>query len=325
MRTLTNIHDVPLILAVWLLNDEYDYVQDNNYISATSILKPLKSIILSKRVMCDESLNVTYDIADLVASKFGTGIHDSVEKAWTTNYKKALQLLKVSGKSIENVKINPTKEELTKDTIPVYIEQRLIKEFKDLGYKIGGKFDFVVDGALNDIKTTSVYTYINDSKKDDYIAQGSIYRWLNPELITEDTIKINFVFTDWSKAKSQYTEGYPSSRIAHRSYKLWSLEETEDFIRNKIKDIIKYTNEPEDNMPRCTDEELWRSETSYKYYSGTDTSGRCSKRFDSMEEALKHKVTKGKGTIVMEPGKVNRCLYCSAAPICKQRLEYFEE
>ena len=47
---ITNNHGISLPLAVWLLHDDYDYVKDENYISATSLLKSTKQIILSKRI-----------------------------------------------------------------------------------------------------------------------------------------------------------------------------------------------------------------------------------------------------------------------------------
>ena len=45
----TNKNNIPLSLAVWLVTDEYDYVDKPNYISATSLLKPTRQLVLSKR------------------------------------------------------------------------------------------------------------------------------------------------------------------------------------------------------------------------------------------------------------------------------------
>ena len=49
---INNDANIPLYLAAWLANDEYDYVSDPKYISATSLMKPIKELILSGRVPC---------------------------------------------------------------------------------------------------------------------------------------------------------------------------------------------------------------------------------------------------------------------------------
>ena len=59
---------------------------------------------------------------------------------------------------------------------------------------VSGKYDLVLDGQLSDYKSTSVWTYIYGSKVEDYIKQGSIYKWLSPDKITSDYININYIF-----------------------------------------------------------------------------------------------------------------------------------
>ena len=99
---VTNEHNIPLLLGVWLVSDTYDYVHKPNYISATSLMKPLKEIILSKRV---EKQNETTDLSDLLSRSLGTAIHDAVEKAWTSdNLAAALQQLGIRPDAVE---VNP--------------------------------------------------------------------------------------------------------------------------------------------------------------------------------------------------------------------------
>ena len=319
----TNKHDVPLGLAVWLVADNYDYSSEEKYISATTLLKPLKQIILSRRV--DESTSST-DVSELIARSMGTGLHDSIEKAWRFNYKTSLKALGYSDSLIEKIKINPTDDELEPDTIPVYLEQRAVKELN--GWKVGGKFDLVIDGMLNDYKSTSVYSYINSSKDMDYCQQGSIYRWLNPNKIKSDFIRINFIFTDWSSVSAEREANYPKNKIAYKDITLMTEPETEKFISNKLKQLNSYMDAPEEAIPLCTDEELWRAPTKFKYYSDkTKTNGRSQKNFDNQAEANKYWLVdkKGKGIVIAFPGLPKRCLYCQAASICKQKKEMFGE
>jgi len=41
-----NVSDVPLALAVFLATDSYDYNPDPNTVSATTLLKPIRQIVL---------------------------------------------------------------------------------------------------------------------------------------------------------------------------------------------------------------------------------------------------------------------------------------
>lgn len=319
---ITNTSNIPLSLAVWLLADDYDYNNDPTYISATSLMKPLKQIVLGSRVEQDDK--ITPDLDDFIARSLGNSVHDSVEKAWLQGPTKALTALGYPSNVIDRIKVNPPPEELTDDTIAVYIEQRAIKEIA--GWKLGGKFDFVAEGIVQDIKTTSAYAWVFGTRDDDFALQGSLYRWLNPDKITEDFIRINFVFTDWQRAQAAYKEDYPNSRIMSKDIPLMSYQDTEKWILTKLKQIDKYKNEPEKNVPECTDEDLWRSEAKYKYYSDPNkTSGRSTRNFKSLAEANKYKVDKGKGTVITIPGEVKRCLYCKAFPICEQRKRYFDD
>ena len=45
-----NVSEVPLALAVFLASDYYDYNEDQNTISATTLLKPLRQIVLPPRI-----------------------------------------------------------------------------------------------------------------------------------------------------------------------------------------------------------------------------------------------------------------------------------
>lgn len=317
---LTNKFNLPLPLQVWLVNDDYDRVTDENYISATSLIKPVRQIVLSKRIPENQEV----DISDSIAVNTGTAIHDSIEAAWINKARVNLKKLGYDSELYTQVLINPKPEDLTDKTLPVYIEHRSIKEFN--GYKIGGKFDFVVGGKLHDIKTTSVYTYMNDSHAKDYILQGSIYKWLNPEIITSDTLTINFVFTDWSAASAKANPEYPQIRCASRDYPLLPAEAVEQYIADKLTAITDNLNKAESDIIECPDEELWRSETVYKYYADPTKLTRATKNFNSMEDAQAFQLSKaGKGIIKEVLGTPRRCLYCPAYDICSQRRKYYND
>tara|TARA_B100000949_G_scaffold226006_1_gene230849 strand:+ start:1408 stop:2394 length:987 start_codon:yes stop_codon:yes gene_type:complete len=311
----TNKNNVSLALAVFLMYDNYEYDERPNSISATGLIKPLRQLVLSKQ---NPAILKTVDIADLVATRMGSAIHKGCEDAWTDpeNVKNALKVLGASEDAIDNIRINPPY--VKPGETPVYVEQRAEKEIID--FIISGKYDLVLDGTLNDYKSTSVWTYIFDSNADSYVKQGSIYKWLSPDKITSDYININYIFTDWSAAKARADKkSYPQIKTITKQYPLWSTEETENWIMNKIEAYKALANTPQEGLPQCTDEELWATKTTYKYYKNPNKLDRSTKNFDTMDEALIRQANDGNvGTIKTVPGEVKACRYCPVVGICTQ-------
>lgn len=313
----TNNKKIGLSMAVFLSHDDYDYDPRPNAISATTLQKSTRQIILAKRAVASE---MSIDISSKVASSYGTAIHDAIEKAWLNgNHVKALQKLGYSKDTIERFKVNPAPEELAADTIPVYVEQRSERQLGK--WIIVGKFDFVGDGVLEDHKTTGVYTYIKKTNNEKYKLQGSVYRWLNPEIITRDQMLVNFIFTDYSKLKAMTDKdkGYPAERVLGMPVSLISLSETQRFIENKLKDIEANFNMAEADLPLCNQEELWQDETVYAYYKNPDATGNSTKNFDNFSEAQMRLMKDGSvGIIKIRKGMVKYCAWCPAAAICSQ-------
>lgn len=316
----TNKFNVPLPLAVWLVTDEYQYAKYANEISATSLLKSPRYIIASRRAMYPEQfpeelrpIAVTEgvdfpDIQERIAARIGTAIHSSVEQAWKINHKEALKLLGYPEHQIEKVGFDES------CPIRVHQEDRLYKTIEVNGqeFVISGQFDMIINGELHDIKTTSTYTYefgVNDEK---YMLQGSIYRWLNPELITGDYLTINFLFLDW-KQMFQKKDSYPVARAYSKTYPLLSLADTEAFIRNKLKTVSECWNLPLNLIPCCTEKELFSKPPVYKYYkTGYEEGKRASKVFDTFAEASAYRATEGgfKGDIIENKGEPFMCPFC---------------
>ncbi|MFA7188474.1 MAG: hypothetical protein WC117_00130 [Sphaerochaetaceae bacterium] len=318
---ISNNSGISLSLAVWLVHDDYDYSSEENYISATTLMKPIRQIVLPRRVPPEMR---TSDVADYIPRAMGNSLHDSIEKSWVKGYQRNLQKLGYPAEVIKRVLINPTDEEAKafKDPILVYIEQRALRKIN--GYTVGGKFDMVTEGIVQDQKSTSAYTWVYGGRDDEHALQGSIYRWLNPDKITEDFIRINYIFTDWSGASARQNPKYPQKRVESKDIPLLDITDTENWVINKLNQVSKYINAPEHEIPECTDEELWLSTPSYKYYADpTKTAGRSTKNFDSLAEAKAFQVEKGsKGVVITIPGTPKRCGYCDAFDLCKQKDKY---
>lgn len=313
MSNYANISAVPLSIAVFLAVDNYDH--DAATISATTLIKPLRQIVLSKRVNNEDS---SVDLIQMVPSRMGTAIHDGIERAWVDSYAIAMKTLGYPQKVIDRIRINPEPHQLGDDVIPIYLEQRAQKQVGK--YLVSGKFDFVGEGRMEDFKTTSTYTAMNNTNDEKYILQGSIYRWLNPEIVTKDEMAIQFIFTDWSAARARAEPNYPQSRIQQRILSLMSIAETDRYVRQKLTKIDEYWDAPEELIPLCSDEDLWRSAPVFKYYKNPEKTTRSTKNFDTKQAAyIRLAEEGGKGIVLEKPGEVMACKYCPAFAACTQK------
>lgn len=330
MKRITNEQMIDLPLAVWLLQDGYssgaDVAPPGELLSVTTLLKPTRRLILERQVDMDQE---QMDLADLIASRMGHALHDSIERAWTEgNWKNAMRRLHYPDKILDQVKINPKKEDLVEGDIPIYLEQRGFKPFQ--GLVITGQLDFAINGAYRDMKSTSTFSFTSGSKDEDYRLQGSMYRWIMPEFIWNDKMRIEFIFTDWLKYRARQDPNYPQARVTHKEYALLPVHETEEWVSDKLAHIRKNAKfaKNQDRLVRCTDKELWKQPDSYKYYINPETAkagGRATKRFENLADAETYKAEKGKGVVVVERGEVKACAYCPAFSVCEQRKDYFND
>jgi hypothetical protein len=321
---ITNLHDTPISLAVWLAHDPYDHDHDPMSISATALMRPVRQLVLSSRTTDENSL--LPDVQSRVGSAVGSAIHAAIEDVWKDDDKRnaAFQKLGYPSKIAKRILINPKPEDIKPDSIPVYME---IRSHKVVGeYTVSGKFDFIIEGILRDFKKTKVYKFKKGTSDEDYSIQGSIYRWLNPTIITESSMRIDYIFTDWSAAKVGAEENYPPNEAMQKRIPLMSLEETDIFVKNKIKLITKMYKADERDLPYCNQKNLWQDDPIFKYYAipanAEKKGGRSTKNFTNEYEANQRAANDGKGGVVVAvPGLAKACKYCSGFDLCKQKDE----
>jgi hypothetical protein len=315
MNTYLNESGVPLSVAVYLATDHYDYIP--NTVSATALMKPIRQQVLGYRIPAGQKQE---DVTNLVKSRMGTSIHDGIERAWNGHYKEAMTKLGYPQKIIDRIVVNP-EGPLASDAIPVYMEKRSFREIA--GVTVSGKFDFVAEGRVEDFKSTSTYTWTKGVKDDDYQLQGSIYRWLNPDIITQDVIAVQFFFTDWKAYEAAKNPDYPQRSVECKLIPLLSLEETEAWITKRLTSFDHHKNGDEKTLPLCTDKELWRKDDVWKVYKDPNNLKRAmnggSHTSAGAANVFLQEKTGGRGVVVKIPGQVMACKYCQAFPICTQK------
>lgn len=302
----TNVKNLPMSLAVWLMKDSYDYNYDPNYLSVTTLMRPVRQIILNERI------KPPVDISDLITSRSGSAIHDSLEKAWTDkNLPNVLSAIGFPMEIAERIKVNP--EKVNKGDIPVYLEKRGFYKYGK--YTIGGKFDICIDGTLEDFKNTGTFTYSHGTREDEFIKQGSYYRLIFPEIITGNVIKINYIFKDFMPSRIN-TANYPPAQAIQESYPLMSIEATKRMLEKAVDDYDQYRNADEADLPLCPPEELWLSPKVFAYYKSASNKS-ATKLYDNEKEAKLRVATDG-GVIQYRGGEPKRCDYCNGKFGCSQ-------
>jgi len=310
-----NCSDVPLAMGVWLATDTYDHDTRPNVISATSLMKPLRQIILPTRIEPGTALP---KLADQIRTQIGRAVHDAIESAWRNNHAQAMADMGYPKHVIDRVRINPTPALVRDwpDCIPVYIEQRVEKKVGK--WIVTGKYDIVCDGRVQDYKTATIWSYMNQVNKEKQSQQGSLYKWLNPDIVFDDEIDIHHIFLDWQASKAVSMVNYPRRAFVDQTIPLMSVAETDMFVRRKLALIEKYWDADEADIPQCTDDELWRSDPVYQWWS-KPTNQKCQKAFDDKQEAMVFFATKNTGEIREVPGQVTACKYCNAFQACTQK------
>lgn len=288
----TNKYNLPDEVVQWILTDDYDY--EEGVYSATRLIKPVRAVVLEQRHY-DE---IEIDVSDLIQMRIGTAIHDSFERVKLKDciqeerYHHDIGKFRISGKP------------------------DIIKQLKS------GKSSF-----LKDIKTTSAWTYIYQSRKEDYRKQLSIYGFLLAQhgFTLEPEIQMIYYFTDWSRSKARQGGDYPPIPMWTQDYELMSKEDTEQYIIGRLKLFDHhFNNTKDDDLPLCTRDELWTKEDKW----AIKKEGRKSavKVHESEAEAEEHLSSlDNKHSIEHRPGKVIRCNYCTAPQVCCQYREIVEK
>lgn len=230
---------------------EYQY-KDKQY-SVTTILKDLREILLTRR----HNDEIEQDVADMIWLIFGTAVHKVLEDS---------------------------KEEETE-----FKEEHFVEEVEN-GYKLSGQADLynAKEKMITDYKTCSVWKVIYNDW-DDYRKQLLMYAWAFKKMGFEvEKGQIVAVIKDHSKTKAKIDSSYPQYPVYKKVFEFTDkdFEEIEIFIKDKFKEISKYENVSDDELPICSPEN--RFNEGNKYAVKKKTNKRALKVYDNLEEAEKH-------------------------------------
>ena len=289
----TNRHKIPQEIINAVHNDSYS--KGKATISATGLLQPPRIRLLAQ----ENYEKLTIDVSDEIWKLLGQSVHTILERA------------------------NENNED-------VITEQRMFTVVND--WTVSGQTDSidVKSNTLKDYKVTSVWSIVSALKegKVEWEQQLNIYAYLYKQTTgkTIDQLNIIAIARDWNKNQYLRSGGdYPPSPVTVLDIDLWSDEEQEDFIKQRVSihqeaEVDYLIN---DKLPFCTDEERWRRKDTYRVEKkGRKTAVRV---LDTQEEADEyiggHKDSKLL-KVVEAKGECVRCAnYCDVAEFCNQYNE----
>ena len=134
------------------------------------------------------------------------------------------------------------------------------------------------------------------------------------------------LFRSWSRREASVKPDYPQAPIQVLDLPLWSIEDTEAYIKERIDAhrLSKVQADWGDELPPCTDDERWVRETKFAVKrEGRKTAIRV---LDSEQEA-NDLAEKEKGYVEIRKGEAIRCTgnFCGVAPWCSQYQQSLKE
>ena len=288
---LTNIHNIPETFVNVLKRPTYSKGKAN--LSATQLLNSPKIVALTKKFE-DE---IEQDVSDMVWSIFGTAIHGVLEHGKDDNH---------------------------------IVEERLHAEIG--GWKISGAVDLqIVTGentvSIRDYKTTSAWAVMNE--KIEWEQQLNIYAWLveaNKRVVV-DSLGIVAIIRDWSRREAAKNEDYPQSPVKELPIKLWSYEDRQNFIEDRLvaHSEAEFALDADEDLPDCTPEEMWEKPSVWAVRKVGNV--RAKSLHNTEEEANAALEAAGKGfEIEYRPGERTRCAnFCPVSNWCQQWRAFQEK
>ena len=280
---ITNLYALPTpIQQAVVFNDTLrgDLDRRTDIISVTKLIAPVQITYLTRKYW-DQ---LSEDVLDRLWALFGQAVHAIL--SWQTP---------------------------DNDTL---IEHRLAIPIADTGMTLSGQFDrlHLPSGTLSDWKTTSVWS-LGDGVKFEWEAQLNILRYLcQAHGYQVNKLEVVAILRDWSHSQAK-GEHYPPLPVVTLPVKMWSENDTYDYIMERIKlhQAALITDQP----APCTDQDRWRRPNQYAVKK---PGAARALRVLADENEAQSLVAKTPGAVLeVRSGENIRCeRFCAVAPFCAQ-------
>ena len=281
---ITNELNLPQAFVQMAQRDEYE--TENNEYRVTSLLKGILETELERR----HSHEIMRDVSDMVWLLFGTATHSILERQ------------KEGDREIK--------------------ETRLKMEMD--GIVLSGQFDLYneEEERITDYKTASVWKIIYGNYED-WRLQLLIYAYMLRDAgFPVKRGRVVAFLKNHSKRDAKVKAEYPKLPVqpVDFTFSERDFQEIEVWLKEKIAEVKRARELPDDRLPLCTQEERFNSGDKYAVMKkGRKTALRV---LDSKEEAEQWMASNGGDSIEIRPGEDKKCQdYCAAKEFCS----YYKE
>lgn len=193
--------------------------------------------------------------------------------------------------------------------------------------RLAGRLDILQQlNILWDVKVTSAWKLVLGDISD-WESQLNIYaKMLRKDGVKVKSLRILAIFLDWKKQLAKSDPKYPQSKILELELALWKPKEQCEFVKERLQLHIDAEKVKPENLPECTNREMWASETKYAVYADNKAK-RAWRVLDDHKKAWAMCKSKfPKGFVQKRLGVRKRCQeWCSAASICRQYGRHLKE
>jgi hypothetical protein len=301
---ITNRHGYPQAIVNMAKHYYEQYIPTPKQISATTLLKPIRQIILERRYYDQISMDVSEmrHLLDGQAKHHMLEFHDHTLKA-----ELKLKVLTKNGYTLSGV-------------LDLYA---LAPDLVSQEWQHYREDERPLIPSIIDYKNTSVRK--SQQECHDWKMQLLLYAWLAKENKMEVKQGIDYaLLKDWEEEKAGRLN-YPLHWIEAKPLAITDtrLEWIENFINTKLELIKQHEETLDEELPLCTEEERWKEKDSFIVKRVDGKRAIRDGTFTTYEEALpllNAKNERAKTTyyvIEKREGKPNRCLkYCGARTFC---------
>jgi hypothetical protein len=213
---------------------------------------------------------------------------------------------------------------------PDRLVEKKIEEEID-GVTLVGKLDLYEKPieSIEDWKQTSIWS-IKIEEKEEWTAQLNCYAYfLERAGYPVRQANINAIIRDWRRGESMKYDDYPPIPFVRKSIKLWSREEQEKYIKDRIKEYKIALQLEDDELPECSEKDRWHKDDKYAVYRNTNTTAtKILETAKDAEDYITYCKSKEKKPstyrIDKREGDDFRCQnYCSCNSVCSQYLKKY--
>lgn len=286
---LTNKHNLPQTFVNVIRRPTYS--KGGAHLSVTEMIDSPRVVALKRKHWKD----IEVDASEMVWSLFGSAVHGILEHGKDDNH---------------------------------IVEERLHIEHE--GWRLSGAIDLQEideDGGVHikDYKVTGAWAAMNQKREWDY--QLNIYAWLVEKVKNKKvkSIQIIAILRDWSGRDASLKEEYPQAPIVAIDIPLWSMEEREAFISERIRlhSEAYFESDSDGEIAECTPEETWEKPTTYAVKKEGAVRA---KSVHSTREHAEAALPPSGYFIEVREGERTRCeKFCQVSRFCSQYQSYLQE